>query len=180
MRVVVWNVRSLRDGGAAVARTLAGLAPDLVVLQEAPRLLGWRTSRALLARRSGLHPASRGRAAGNLLLVRPGVEVRSTRTVLLPRRPGLHRRAVVLADVVVDGQPLVLAGTHLDLDPEARRDSAARVRALLPPGPCVLGADVNEEPGAPAWHGARRRARRRRAPGRPSRRRAPAAASTPC
>lgn len=86
-----------------------------------------------------------------MLLVRPGVEVRSAGGVLLPRRPGLHRRAVALAEVVVGGRALTLAGTHLDLDPAARRDSARRVRALLPAGPLVLGADVNEEPGGPAW-----------------------------
>ena len=46
---------------------------------------------------------------------------------------------------------LVLACTHLDLDPAARLDSARRVRAALPAGPLVLGADVNDEPGSPPW-----------------------------
>lgn len=151
MRVVVWNVRSLRDGAAGVAAVLRRLDPDLAVLQEAPRLLLWRSSRALLARRAGLRAAGRSRAAGNQLLVRAGTPVVRARGVLLPRRPRLHRRALAVAELLVEGRPLVLAGTHLDLDPLARLDSARRVRAALPAGALVLGADVNDEPASPTW-----------------------------
>lgn len=149
--MVSWNVRSLRDGSRAVARVLAGLRPDLVVVQEAPRLLGWRLSRQLLARRSGLRLLTPANACGNLLLARDGVVALGVGQVRLPPRPGLHRRAAAYATVRYAGRPLVLAGTHLDLDPAARYDSAARVRAGLPPGPLVLGADVNDQPGSPAW-----------------------------
>lgn len=151
MRVVVWNVRSLRDGAAGVAAVLRGLDADLVVLQEAPRLLLWRSSRALLARRAGLQAVGRSWAAGNQLYARPGTPVTAAGEVPMPRRPRLHRRAVALAELVVDGVPLVLAGTHLDLDPQARLDSARRVRAALPATRLVLGADVNDVPGSPAW-----------------------------
>lgn len=155
LRVVSWNVRSLRDGAREVAAVLRQLSPDLVVLQEAPRLIGWRSSRALLARRAGLRLATSARAAGNLLLVAPGVRVTGWSAVLLPRRPGLHRRAVAVARVEVGGREMLLAGTHLDLDPQARLDSAGQVRAAVaaqePAAPLVLGADVNEEPGEPAW-----------------------------
>ncbi len=146
-----WNVRSLRDGSSAVARVLTDLQPDLVVVQEAPRLLGWQLSRLLLARRAGLRPLTTTRGCGNLLLAGPGVTALSAGQVRLPHRPGLHRRAAVHATVRVAGGELVLAGSHLDLDPVARFDSAARVRAALPRGPLVLGADVNDEPGTPAW-----------------------------
>jgi len=144
-------VRSLRDGSRAVARVLADLRPDLVVVQEAPRLLGWQLSRLLLARRTGLRPLGTGNGCGNLLLAGPDVTALSAGLVRLPHRPGLHRRAAVHASVRVADGELVLAGTHLDLDPVARFDSAARVRAALPRGPLVLGADVNDEPGSPAW-----------------------------
>lgn len=130
---------------------MRGLQPDVVCLQEAPRLLAWRLSRLLLAHRAGLRPLTRGRACGNLLLGGPGVRLVSAGTVRLPYRPGLHRRAVVYARVLVAGRGLVLAGTHLDLEPVARLDSAARVRAAVPNGPLVLGADVNDEPGSPPW-----------------------------
>lgn len=151
MRVVTWNVRSLRDGARGVARVLCDLDADLVCVQEAPRLLQWRTARALLARRAGLARLTRPRGCGNLLLAGPRVRALSSYIVVLPKRPGLHRRAVAVARVVVDGRELGVAGTHLDLDPAARLDSARRVRAALPPGPVVLGADVNEEADGPAW-----------------------------
>ncbi len=134
-----------------MARALAALDADLVCVQEAPRLLLWRLSRLRLAHRAGLRPLTRARAGGNLLLAWPRPRLRSAGADLLPRRPGLHRRAVVHAEVEVDGRLLVLAGTHLDVEPAARLDSAARVRALLPRGPLVLGADVNDVPGSPAW-----------------------------
>lgn len=151
MRVASWNVRSLRDGRGAVGAALADLQADVVLVQEAPRLVLWRLSRRLLARRAGLRVATSGRAAGNLVLVGPDVRVLSSYDVAMPRRPGLHRRAVAVARVVVDGVTVMVAGTHLDLDADARLDSAARVRACLPAGLLVLGADVNEQPGARAW-----------------------------
>jgi endonuclease/exonuclease/phosphatase family metal-dependent hydrolase len=127
------------------------MAPDVVLVQEAPRLLLWRTWCAQLARRSGLRLVTGGRpAAGNLLLVGSRVEVLAGRSLLLPRRPGLHRRGAVLADLAVDGRRLSVLGTHLDLAPSARLDSARRLRAHAS-APLVVGADVNEEAGAPAW-----------------------------
>ena len=54
--------------------------------------------------------------------------------------------------VELAGARLRVGGTHLDLDPSARLDSARRVRELLAGDlPLVLAADVNEEPGGPAW-----------------------------
>jgi len=151
VRIVSWNVRSLRDGSWAVAEALRELAPDLVCLQEAPRLLGWRTSRLRLARRAGLRGLTRQRAGGNLLLGGPQVHRLSGAALAMPRRPGLHARAVAVARVRLDGRELWVAGTHLDLEPAARLDSARRVRAALADGPVVLGADVNDLPGSPAW-----------------------------
>jgi endonuclease/exonuclease/phosphatase family metal-dependent hydrolase len=153
LRVVSWNVRSLRDDSAGVAAHLAELAADVVLVQEAPRLLGWRLACSRLARRAGLVRAAGGApAAGNLLLVAPRVRVVEAHAVRLPRPRGLHRRGVVLGVVERDGSRLGVAGTHLDLAPEARLDSATRVRTALPDRyPLVVGADVNDEPGSPAW-----------------------------
>lgn len=151
MRVASWNVRSLRDGSRGVARVLRSLSADVVLVQEAPRLFLWRSSRRLLARRAGLRVVTRSWAAGCLVLRAPHVTVVRAGSVRLPRRPGLHRRAVAYAVLAVDGDRLVVASTHLDLEPAARLDSARRVRAALPDGALVLGADVNEEPGGPAW-----------------------------
>jgi endonuclease/exonuclease/phosphatase family metal-dependent hydrolase len=153
VRVLSWNVRSLRDDAAGVAAVLADLAPDIALIQEAPRLLGSRLANARLARRAGLVRAAGGApAAGNLLLVSPRVRVVEAYPVRLPRRRGLHRRGVVLGVVELAGARLGVAGTHLDLDPAARLANAQRVRGALPATyPLVVGADVNEEPGGPAW-----------------------------
>jgi len=48
----------------------------------------------------------------------------------------------------VDGRSLRVLGTHLDLDPAARVASASRLRQSAYD---LIGADVNEEPGGPAW-----------------------------
>lgn len=153
LRVVSWNVRSLRDDAAGVAAFLTGLDPDVALLQEAPRLLGSRRANRRLARRTTLVRAAGGAsAAGNLLLVAPRVRVVEAHAVKLPRRRGLHRRGAVLGVVERDGTRLAVTGTHLDLEPAARLASAERIRGALPDRyPLVIGADVNDEPGSPAW-----------------------------
>lgn len=153
VRVVTWNVRSLRDSSSGVGVALRALAPDVALVQEAPRLLLWRWSCRRLARRAGLVMVTGGRpACGNLLLVSARVQVLTSRALRLPRRPGLHRRGAVVAELSVDGQRLTVAGTHLDLEAAARLDSARRVRDAVPPGvPVVVGADVNDVAGSPAW-----------------------------
>lgn len=152
-RVVSWNVRSLRDDSAGVAAFLRGLDADVVLLQEAPRLLGSGLANRRLAHRAGLRRVVGGAAAcGNLLLVGRRVQVLDAHAVRLPRRPGLHRRGAVLAELRVDGGRVGVLGTHLDLQPQARLDSATRLRAALPPWPPLLvGADLNDQPGSPTW-----------------------------
>ena len=154
LRVVSWNVRSLRDDSAGVAAALRDLHADVVLLQEAPRLLTAVPANRRLASRAGLRRSVGGSlSCGNLLLVSPRVRVLQGRAVRLPKRPGLHRRGAVLAEVVVDGARLGLLGTHLDLQPDARLDSARRLRrsALDLDVPLLLAADLNDEPGSPTW-----------------------------
>jgi endonuclease/exonuclease/phosphatase family metal-dependent hydrolase len=149
MRVMTWNVRSLRDDAAGVAKVMRSVAPDIAIVQEAPRLWRWRAACARLAREADLVVVTGGRpAAGNLLLCAMRVRVVSSRDVLLPKRPHLHRRGAATAVVEIDGRQLSVLGTHLDLDPDARVDSARRLRTSAYD---VIGADVNEEPGGPAW-----------------------------
>ncbi|MCW2622514.1 MAG: endonuclease/exonuclease/phosphatase [Frankiales bacterium] len=141
----------MRDDSRGVARVLHDLTPDVVLLQEAPRLLFWRLSRRRLARRAGLLPVTRTRSCGVAVLRRPAVTALDAWSAELPHHPGLHRRAVAVGTVSLSGHHLTVASTHLDLEAAARLDSATRVRALLPDGPLVLACDVNEQPGGPAW-----------------------------
>ena len=146
---MTWNVRSLRDDARGVARVLRAAGPDVVLVQEAPRLWRWRYKCARLAREAGLVVVTGGRpAAGNLILCSLRVRVVSTRNVLLPKLSGLHRRGAATAVLEVDGRRLSVLGTHLDLDAAARLGSARQLRSSSYD---VVGADVNEAPGGPAW-----------------------------
>jgi endonuclease/exonuclease/phosphatase family metal-dependent hydrolase len=149
VRVLTWNVRSLRDHAAGVASVLHDASPDVALIQEAPRLWRWRSACARLAREADLLVVTGGRpAAGNLLLCAMRVRVVSTRDVLLPKAAQLHRRGAATAVLEVDGRFLSVLGTQLDLDPAARVESARRLRTSSYD---LIGADVNEEPGGPAW-----------------------------
>lgn len=153
LRIVSWNVRSLRDDSEGVAAFLLSLGPDVVLLQEAPRLLGSSFANRRLARRAGLRRVVGGASgAGNLLLVGRRVEVVDAHAVRLPKRRGLHRRGAVLAVLALGGVRVGVLGTHLDLEAAARLDTAQRLRSALPDQPpLVVGADLNDEPGSPTW-----------------------------
>jgi endonuclease/exonuclease/phosphatase family metal-dependent hydrolase len=146
---MTWNVRSLRDDAAGVAQVMRAAGPDIVLVQEAPRLWRWRSACARLARQAGLVVVTGGRpAVGNLVLCSIRVRVISSYDVQLPKRAGLHRRGAACAVLEVDGRRLSVMGTHLDLDAVARLETAQRLRASAYD---LIGADVNEEPGLPAW-----------------------------
>src|SRR3954447_8573050 len=94
LRLLTYNVRSLRDDADAVAAVIRACEPDVVAVQEAPRHLRWRSKRAALARRSGLLVATADRPGGLMLMTTLAVKVVSTRFAVLPKSPDLHQRAV--------------------------------------------------------------------------------------
>jgi endonuclease/exonuclease/phosphatase family metal-dependent hydrolase len=156
LRVVTYNVRSLRDGADAVARVLFGLDPDVVCLQEAPQFHSWRQSLERLARQSGLSYVAGGRpTAGSALLAGPRVSIEARREVLFAKSPDLHQRGVTLTRLRLDrGAGVTVASTHLGLD------AAERIRHLrelleavesVPSPVSVIGGDFNEGPAGPVW-----------------------------
>lgn len=162
MRVLSYNIRSLRDDRAAVVEVIRAADPDLVCLQEVPRFGAWRTARAELARRCGLRVVAGRRVGGLAVLAASSLldgdgRVAATRYRLLTVLPGLHVRAVAIAVFEISGARLVVASSHLDLHPGARLWHAAQLRAHLAAAssrwraPAILGIDVNEDPAAPAW-----------------------------
>ncbi|MDI5944131.1 endonuclease, partial [Micromonospora sp. DH15] len=69
LRVVSYNVHSQRDDQAALAAVVRAVAPDVVIVQEAPRRFRWRQKCASLAESFGLVVAVGGLPSlGNLLL----------------------------------------------------------------------------------------------------------------
>lgn len=158
LRVLTYNVRSLRDDPAAAARAVRAAAPDVVAIQEAPRFVRWRTRSAEFARQCGLVVLSGGRAAaGNLLLCQLGVDVECAGVLGLSHRRGVHNRGAAAAVCSLAGRRFAVVGIHLDLQPE---DRMAHVRELFrrlpevgvdPSLPRIVAGDINEMPGEPAW-----------------------------
>jgi endonuclease/exonuclease/phosphatase family metal-dependent hydrolase len=156
LALCTWNLRALRDDRAAVVRTLRRIRPDVVCLQECPRLLRWRSRLAALAREAGLLYAGGGPpAGGTAILASLRVDVREVREVLLSASAGLERRGATLARVSLLGSAEVgVAAVHLGLQGAERQrhldELEEAVRALGAPYAVVAG-DVNERPDAPVW-----------------------------
>ncbi|MFD7921765.1 endonuclease/exonuclease/phosphatase family protein [Streptomyces sp. NPDC059740] len=171
VRVLSYNVRSLRDDRAALARVVRACAPDVLLVQEAPRFFRWRKAAARLARETGLYHVTGGATAcGPMVLADLGAHVEHTEDVLLPRTPGLHRRGLATAVLRVRGARLGVASFHLSLAAAERRSQArsllghlerwrtegvpAGVRrpgATVPVQHAVVGGDVNEGPAGRAF-----------------------------
>ena len=154
LRVLSYNVLSLRRGTDRVAAVIRATGADVVCVQEAPRFLFWRRRCRALARAAGLRVVTGGRpAAAVLLLARPGLDVVATRDVKLPWRPPRHRRGLAMALFRLGGADVVVASAHLSLDDAERRAQASlvlrHVGALRVPA--VLAGDVNEGPADQAW-----------------------------
>src|SRR5436305_1141466 len=120
LRLLSYNVKSLRMDGDAVADIIRACAPDVVAVQEAPRMLRWRSKRAALARKSGLVVATADGPGGLMLMTTLAVAVRSRRFALLPKSPDLHQRAVVAAEVELGGARWTGAWIHFSLDADER------------------------------------------------------------
>jgi len=156
VRVLSYNIRSLRDDREALCRVIRACRPDLVCVQESPRF--WRPAgqAAWLARRTGTFVLSGGRsAAGPLLLGRLRVNLLRTGDLVLPRTPGLHQRGFATAVVQVGrAAPFSVTSCHLSLDRDERYTQASLLLDhLAAQGPAhgVVGGDFNERPDGPAW-----------------------------
>jgi endonuclease/exonuclease/phosphatase family metal-dependent hydrolase len=154
VRILTYNVHGLRGDIGALVAMVRSAAPDVVVVQEAPRRLRWRTRCAHLADRLGMYVAGGGQPAlGNLILTGLRVEVTGARCVRYPLTPGRHLRGAVLVDAAVAGTRFVVAGSHLATDPVERPSQAALLAREIAAArwPCLLGADVNDVAGSKAW-----------------------------
>src|SRR4051794_415239 len=120
LRLLSYNVRSLRDDAEAVAAVIRACRPDVVAVQEAPRFLRWRSKRAALARRAGLLVATADRPGGLMLMTTVGARVIATNFALLPKSPRLHQRAVCSATVELDGVSWSVASVPFSLAPDER------------------------------------------------------------
>ncbi|NJP51019.1 endonuclease [Streptomyces sp. SBST2-5] len=150
LRVLSYNVRSLRDDTAALARVIKACAPDLVLVQEAPRFFRWRKKLARLAHAADLVILTGGAtAAGPAILCSLRAAVERTEDVLLPLTPGLHRRGFATAVVRFAGARLGVLSCHLSLDREERYEQGGMLLdrlAALGTEHAIAGGDLNERP----------------------------------
>jgi len=155
LRVLTWNVHDLLGDPLAVVAVLRAAAPDVVCLQEAPRL--WRTAYKLatLARSAGLLYVTGGRpSAGTALLCSTRAVVSGEAAVRLPTRGRLTRpRGLAHAHVGLPGTaPVHVVSVHLGLAPDERAEHVAMIRDLVAPSAAaVVAGDLNETPGGPSW-----------------------------
>lgn len=161
MRIVTFNVQHARTPAgavatAALARWCAGLAADVLALQEVD-VRARRSARAdqaaAVAEATGMAcafgPARRlgwcGRY-GNALLVRGDLE--AVETVPLPRSGRRERRAALLAVASVAGSSVSVASTHLSVHRDESLPQLAFVLDALRarPRPRLLLGDLNLRP----------------------------------
>ncbi|MGW2487714.1 endonuclease/exonuclease/phosphatase family protein [Streptomyces sp. NPDC001606] len=155
IRVLSYNIRSMRDDTAALARVITACAPDLVLVQEAPRFFRWRKKLARLAAASGQVILTGGAtAAGPAILCSLRATVERTEDTLLPLTPGLHRRGFATAVVRFGGARLGVISCHLSLDGSERYEQSGMLLdrlAALGTEHAVAGGDLNEGPGGRAF-----------------------------
>ncbi|GHA13445.1 hypothetical protein GCM10010345_17770 [Streptomyces canarius] len=150
IRVLSYNIRSLRDDTDALARVITACAPDLVLVQEAPRFFRWRKKLARLAAASGQVILTGGAtAAGPAILCSLRATVERTEDVLLPLTPGLHRRGFATAVVRFGATRLGVLSCHLSLQRDERHEQGGLLLdrlAGLGVEHAVAGGDLNEGP----------------------------------
>lgn len=159
LRLATYNVEHLTYGTANVARVLRSLSADVVCVQDAPRLVRWRSRCAALARRAGLVYVTGGRTgSGTVLLASFRTMVTFREDFPLPR--SLTSRAHSMAIAVfrfTSGQQLVVGSMRLGRDADQRlRHVDLMVRRLESlsrkyEAPYVLGGDVAERQDGLAW-----------------------------
>ncbi len=151
IRVLSYNIRSMRDDTRALARVITACAPDLVLIQEAPRFFRWRKKLARLAAASGQVVLPGGAtAAGPAILCSLRATVERTEDVLLPLTPGLHRRGLATAVVRFGGARLGVISCHLSLEANERYEQGGMLLdrlAGLGAEHALAGGDLNEGPG---------------------------------
>ncbi|MFE6174094.1 endonuclease/exonuclease/phosphatase family protein [Streptomyces sp. NPDC056464] len=150
IRVLSYNIRSMRDDTTALARVITACDPDVVLIQEAPRFFRWRKKLARLARAANLVILTGGAtAAGPAILCNLRTTVERTEDVLLPLTPGLHRRGFATAVLRFGGARLGVLCCHLSLQKDERYAQGGMLLdrlAGLGVEHAIAGGDLNDRP----------------------------------
>ncbi|PMC75162.1 endonuclease/exonuclease/phosphatase family protein [Brachybacterium sp. UMB0905] len=155
LRVMAWNLWELRGDIPAVTAAIEDLDPDVLLVQEAPRLVlpGLRLAR--FARQVDRRVLVGGGLSGR------GLAVLATEAVAAQViRRGAHPVAQTLSDLnstyprgvaavrlsVPGGGAVVVSSTHLALQEDNRMRHAEHIAALVrgAGAPVIIGGDLNE------------------------------------
>jgi endonuclease/exonuclease/phosphatase family metal-dependent hydrolase len=154
LRVMTYNVRSLRDDVDALTSVVRSGAPDVLLVQEAPRFARWRSKRAGLARRCGLVVATADRPGGLCIMTALRVDLVGTSFSLLPKGSGHHQRAIAGATVSFGGLKWDVRSIHMSTDQGERDRHLPAVLSTLSNdagAPLIIGGDLNEDPSGPMF-----------------------------
>ncbi|HEY7174194.1 MAG TPA: endonuclease/exonuclease/phosphatase family protein [Micromonosporaceae bacterium] len=154
IRIVSYNVHGLRDDQAALASVVRAIAPDIAVVQEAPRRFRWRLKCAVLANSWDMRYAAGGLpSVGNLIVTSDRVRVHDTWCVRYLLTPGRHLRGAVFARCSIGDVTFVVAGTHLATDDAERGGQARAFRQAMSAitEPIMVAVDVNETSDGTSW-----------------------------
>jgi endonuclease/exonuclease/phosphatase family metal-dependent hydrolase len=158
VRILTYNVQSLRRGLDRVAAVIADEDPDVALLQEC----GTRGGVVKLAEALGMQSISTHRAFGrvrNAVLYGQAWRLRGREVPEFVRVGRTLRRGAMVAWLRREGVSMTAVSTHLGLVPAERVEHARELtdRLAAEETPVVVGADLNESPEAPAarWIGAR-------------------------
>ncbi|MFF5227137.1 endonuclease/exonuclease/phosphatase family protein [Dactylosporangium sp. NPDC000521] len=154
LRVLSYNLHSLKDDRRALSQVVREIAPDVAILQEAPRRFRWRQKSAALARDFELVIGGGGLPSlGNLILVNLRVRPVDAFDIRYPLTPGRHMRGAAFVRGRVGRSAFAVAGSHLSTDATERPSQAALLKQHLNSlaEPVIFAADLNENSGGAAW-----------------------------
>jgi endonuclease/exonuclease/phosphatase family metal-dependent hydrolase len=154
LRVLSYNVHGLSDDRRALASVVRTVAPDIAVVQEAPRRFRWRARSAAMAHSFGMLYAAGGLPSlGNVIVTSHRVRVRETWCIRYPLTPGRHMRGAAFARCEVEGVAFVMAVSHLATDPAERPAQAQLFKDAIADldVPVLVGCDLNDTPPGQSW-----------------------------
>jgi endonuclease/exonuclease/phosphatase family metal-dependent hydrolase len=154
LRVMSYNVQGLKGDRAALVEVVREAAPDVLVAQEAPRRLRWRTRNAQLAHDVDLVYVCGGAPSlGNVILSDLAVRPYTTWELRYPLIPGRQMRGAAFARCTAEGAAFVLVGSHLAADADERPGQAELLEKALTEAdaPVIFAGTLNETSGGAAW-----------------------------
>jgi endonuclease/exonuclease/phosphatase family metal-dependent hydrolase len=154
VRVASYNTRDFLDDRRAAARVVRALAPDVLLLQEAPRRFWPGPLVRDFARETGLRwPGGHRGSGGTTVMLSDRLTLVDCVHRGLPVPLGQRTRGyAVLRARLPEGSLLTAASVHLGLfEGQRLRHTHQILRDLPVEGPLVVAGDLNEGPGGPSW-----------------------------